>query len=888
MKFAAILATLALLGSPLRAQAPPVKPGSVEGTVTNSVTGESVKNANLILENTSAGSNILPSVPMTTISDAAGHFHFDNVPPGSYRISAQHDSFIAKRGWWQPSPALTVAEEQHVQDVTVQLVPMGVVAGHVLDEDGDPIVGARVTILQYSYLPGRKRLTALAQVESNDLGEFEAVDLAPGRYYFQVMGPQPRNIPRQTRWAHGEEAFPTTFYPNAREIGQATATDVAPGAHLNNIDFRLRKMPAYHIRGTVVGQSGGQAGTYTALTVNTPGVQFGAIMRSDLQPDGSFDVRGVVDGSYRLSYEQSTPSKGIAYASQEVHVADADVNAVVFAQKAGLTLSGTVTMEDPQPKTLRMRINLSPIEGYGGETCAVGPDGRFTIADVQPQMWQLEILNGDSGKYVKSIRFGDREIKDGEIDLTAGASAPLNIVLGADGAEVDGNVQTADGQPAAAAEITLAPAEEYNGRADLLKRASTDAYGNFHDQRCRTRRLPGFCLGKRSGPHQHSIRGIPEALREQKHRGDRRAKRQSFGSIERHQRGRHREGAKPVAMISILIAAAFLAQQVAATAPAGTRVSGRAINSLNAEPVPKVTVILRAQDVEHGFSYADETDGDGHFSIDDVEPGEYGIVVERAGFAIRWTGAAGAPGPNVKVDAGREVTNLNIPLTPLGVIAGRILDANGDPVRDELVDAVQFKYSSGKKELKTVAEVRTRDNGDFRLFGLEAGTYYLKASGIRRPNSGTYMHETAPIYYPGASDESRAAPIELRAGAQLKDFDVRLQATGTYTIRFKLTEADGPTFSRVQAQLLDADGLVPTFGGASAAGLSFGAIPPGSYDAVFTRVVGGEKRSYAVQHVEVVNADVDGGTLTFLPGVEFDWFGSYRRKGAQQPWEAPA
>ncbi len=478
MKFAAILATLALVCSTLRAQAPPAKPGTVEGTVTNSATGEPVKNANLILEKTSPGSSAFTSVPMTTISDAAGRFHFDSVAPGSYRIAAQHDGFMAKRGWWQPSPALTVAEEQHVEDVSVQLVPMGVVAGHVLDEDGDPIVGARVTILQYSYLQGRKRLAALGNAESNDLGEFEAVDLAPGRYYFQVMGPQPRSISRHMRWAHGEEAFPTTFYPNAREIGQASATDVAPGAHLNNIDFRLRKMPAYHIRGTVVGQSGGQPGTYAAVTVNTAGVQFGAIMRADLQPDGSFDVPGVVSGSYRLSYEQSTPSKGPA--SQEVHVSDADVNAVVFSRKPGVQVSGTVTVEDPQPKALRMRITLLPIEALGGETCEVSPDGRFTIADVQPQTWELGIQNGTAGKYVKSIRFGDRELKDGEIDLSGGASASLNIVLGSDGGEVDGNVQSANGQPAAAAEITLAPADEYGSRVDLLQRASSDAFGNFH------------------------------------------------------------------------------------------------------------------------------------------------------------------------------------------------------------------------------------------------------------------------------------------------------------------------------------------------------------------------------------------------------------------------
>jgi hypothetical protein len=47
----------------------------------------------------------------------------------------------------------------------------------------------------------------------------------------------------------------------------------------------------------------------------------------------------------------------------------------------------------------------------------------------------------------------------------------------------------------------------------------------------------------------------------------------------------------------------------------------------------------------------------------------------------------------------------------------------------------------------------------------------------------------------------------------------------------------------------------------------FRGVPPGSYEAVLS-VSNGDKLSYAIQHVEVTNADVDGGTLTFLPAVE--------------------
>src|SRR5258708_31767213 len=100
-------------------------------------------------------------------------------------------------------------------------------------------------------------------------------------------------------------------------------------------------------------------------------------------------------------------------------------------------------------------------------------------------------------------------------------------------------------------------------------------------------------------------------------------------------------------MISILITAALLAQQVSAPVAVVTRVEGRVINSLNGEAVRKATVVLRSHDQEHGLSYADETDGNGHFSIDDVEPGEYAVFAQRQGFGPQFTGATGAPPPNV-------------------------------------------------------------------------------------------------------------------------------------------------------------------------------------------------------------------------------------------------
>jgi Carboxypeptidase regulatory-like domain len=238
MQLRAILAVLILTGA-LRAQTPAAKPGSVDGLATNSVSGEPVKKALVMLQGiTAAGS--MGKTSSTATTDASGHFHFGNVQPGSYTIIWERDGYMPPgSGLSWSIPRVSVSEEQDVQDVAIKLEPMGAVSGHVLDEDGEPIPWAQVTVLRYFYSSGRRRLSEVAFAQSNDLGEFEAINLQPGRYYFQAEAPPPRNIPPHTRWTRPEEAYPSTFYPNAREASQASGTDVAPGAHVSNIKCPL-------------------------------------------------------------------------------------------------------------------------------------------------------------------------------------------------------------------------------------------------------------------------------------------------------------------------------------------------------------------------------------------------------------------------------------------------------------------------------------------------------------------------------------------------------------------------------------------------------------------------------------------------------------------------
>lgn len=333
-------------------------------------------------------------------------------------------------------------------------------------------------------------------------------------------------------------------------------------------------------------------------------------------------------------------------------------------------------------------------------------------------------------------------------------------------------------------------------------------------------------------------------------------------------------------MISIFIAI-LLVQQTSAPTPStagAARVAGRIVDSIGGNAVANAAVILRAHDPERAWSYGDETDAQGHFSISAIEPGEYTIAVERAGFTLESAGAAGAPGPTVKIAGGQSLTDLNLRVAPLGVIAGQVVDSEGEPARGARVDALHYMYVSGKNQLRSVAGARSGDRGDFRLFGLRAGIYYLKATG-RQVAPFELLDKATVTYYPGTADSSRAAPIELRAGDQMRGVDIRLQSSGAYTIRFKFPP--GITLSPTEAHLLNGQGLLPTEQWRSRNEVGFGNVPPGSYEALFIGLGADKSRNYAGRHVEVTNAEIDGGTLDFVPGATIT--GTVRVEGGTIP-----
>ena len=92
-------------------------------------------------------------------------------------------------------------------------------------------------------------------------------------------------------------------------------------------------------------------------------------------------------------------------------------------------------------------------------------------------------------------------------------------------------------------------------------------------------------------------------------------------------------------------------------------------------PLRKVLVQLIAEDQKHGGNYTADTDSDGHFRIEKIEPGRYRFLLEKTGFHTINLRGRRTEGAILSVRAGQEISDLFFQMLPAAVITGLVSEA---------------------------------------------------------------------------------------------------------------------------------------------------------------------------------------------------------------------
>jgi len=329
-------------------------------------------------------------------------------------------------------------------------------------------------------------------------------------------------------------------------------------------------------------------------------------------------------------------------------------------------------------------------------------------------------------------------------------------------------------------------------------------------------------------------------------------------------------------------------------------IEGQVMNSLTGEPVRKAHISVNGMGSPtargaNPSTYGAVTDAGGRFTIQDIEPGTYFMGAERNGFINGQSGGwgRGQPATSLTLNPGQHTTDIVFRLVPHGVITGRVLDEDGEPVQYVQVNVLRYRFFRGKRQLVPSGGSSTDDLGDYRIFGLAPGKYYLSAN-YRRWNAMMAQDRTpgnapeegyAPTYFPGTTDPAGAVAIEVPAGGILGGTDLTLRKIRTVRIRGRVANVTGDGLpSHTMLRLLPRNSA---FGGFYAQAFTqalrnrggtfeFRGVAPGAY--LVWAQWSDEGQGYTVsQPVDVGNNNLDDVTVLLAPGVELK--GQVRNEG---------
>jgi protocatechuate 3,4-dioxygenase beta subunit len=223
------------------------------------------------------------------------------------------------------------------------------------------------------------------------------------------------------------------------------------------------------------------------------------------------------------------------------------------------------------------------------------------------------------------------------------------------------------------------------------------------------------------------------------------------------------------------------------------------------------------------------TDAQGKFEFKDVEPGSYRLTAARNGFARQEYGqrSLNRPGTVLNIREGQTINDVAFKLTPAGTISGRVADTNGEPLPGVTVSVLRSTFdASGKRTMQPVGSSRTNDLGEYRLYWLNPGRYFVNANSARSaadiissqasqavgqaqsPREAQMVSQAASLfgpganpnevadtnfgltYYPGTTDATRAVAIELQPGNEIRAIDFTLAKQQRVKVTGRVVEAE--------------------------------------------------------------------------------------------------
>lgn len=250
-------------------------------------------------------------------------------------------------------------------------------------------------------------------------------------------------------------------------------------------------------------------------------------------------------------------------------------------------------------------------------------------------------------------------------------------------------------------------------------------------------------------------------------------------------------------LAALLVAQALASAQSASPQEPTGMIAGRV--TIAGKPAANMRVALMS-DRQGGARVAlavnSTTDAEGRFQLTGLPAGRFYVMAFAPAFYSEGDSGRYNGGKTVTLVEGESVDDLTLALRRGGVITGRITGATGRPLIQEGLHLYRRNPQSGQLEEREYGyrNMRTDDRGVYRIYGLPPGRYVVSAGtpvrddSVRMSQGSSYYTQT---FYPGVSDEAKAADIEVTEGGEATNIDIALgRAEKTYSVRLRIVAAE--------------------------------------------------------------------------------------------------
>jgi len=454
----------------------------IAGTVVDSKAGTHLAQARVFLTDVRNSKNV-----QSQLTNDDGHFEFQ-APAGKYALRGAKRGYIGSdyNQHEQFSTAIVTGAGVDTENLVLQLAPTAAIFGKVLDENGDPIRQATVTLWREDHRTGLTRIERARNEASDDRGDYEFAPLDPGTYFLSVSAqpwyavhppsvvPENAQLPPAMVDRSLDVVYPVTYYAGATESDDATPIPIR-GGDRQELELRLLPIPALHILLRTSQPEPGQTdGSFQGYPTFRKRVFDEAEVREPLQvqqnANGVFEM-ATAPGKYSLRLEGPQGTRISEVDLSEDHQ-EIDPN----SGEAASNITVSVHRSDGAPVSDQLFVGLVDRRARPVAFQPVNGPDDITFANIPPGIYHFSLGSPNRAYSVARIVAQGRELSR-TFQVAAGTNLTVEIFLTSGSARIEG-LALWEGKPSAGAMIVLVPKNPEANR-DLFRRDQSDLDGTF-------------------------------------------------------------------------------------------------------------------------------------------------------------------------------------------------------------------------------------------------------------------------------------------------------------------------------------------------------------------------------------------------------------------------